>query len=50
LSITGRGEWNREDSLKATEDLLTRGNNVVGIVAQNDDEAQGVLAVCAIAG
>ncbi len=38
------GKWNREDALKATDDLLTRNKNVVGIVAQNDDIAQGVLA------
>lgn len=38
------GKWNREDGLKATDDLLTRNKNVVGIVAQNDDIAQGVLA------
>jgi hypothetical protein len=38
------GKWNREDGLKATDDLLTRNPNVVGIVAQNDDIAQGVLA------
>ncbi len=38
------GKWNREDSWKATEDLLTRNKNVVGVVAQNDDVAQGVIA------
>ncbi len=44
------GNWNREDSLKATEDLLTRYKDVVGVVAQNDDEAQGVLAALKAAG
>lgn len=38
------GRWNREDALKATEDLLTRNRNVVGVVAQNDDVAQGAIA------
>lgn len=44
------GRWNREDSLKATEDLLTRHKNVVGVVAQNDDVAQGVIAALHTAG
>jgi ABC-type sugar transport system substrate-binding protein len=44
------GKWNREDSLKATEDLLTRNKNVVGVVAQNDDVAQGVIAALRAAG
>lgn len=44
------GNWNREDSLKATEDLLTRHRNIVGVVAQNDDEAQGVIAALRAAG
>lgn len=44
------GKWNREDSLKATEDLLTRYKNVVGVVAQNDDVAQGVIAALRAAG
>lgn len=44
------GKWNREDSLKATEDLLSRYKNVVGVVAQNDDVAQGVLAALKAAG
>jgi ABC-type sugar transport system substrate-binding protein len=38
------GNFNREDSLKAAEDLLSRHKNVVGVVAQNDDVAQGVIA------
>ncbi|MDQ0475298.1 sugar ABC transporter substrate-binding protein [Labrys wisconsinensis] len=44
------GKWNREDSLKATEDLLSRHKNVVGVVAQNDDVAQGVIAALNAAG
>jgi ABC-type sugar transport system substrate-binding protein len=44
------GNWNREDSLKATEDLLSRYKNIVGIVAQNDDQAQGVIAGLKAAG
>ena len=44
------GKWNREDSLKATEDLLTRYPNLVGIVAQNDDVAQGAIAALKAAG
>ncbi|WP_183077558.1 sugar ABC transporter substrate-binding protein [Paenirhodobacter hankyongi] len=44
------GKWNREDSLKATEDLLTRNPGVVGVVAQNDDVAQGVIAAIQAAG
>jgi ABC-type sugar transport system substrate-binding protein len=44
------GNFNREDSLKATEDLLSRYKNVVGVVAQNDDVAQGVIAALRTAG
>lgn len=44
------GKWNREDSLKATEDLLTRNPDVKGVVAQNDDVAQGVIAAIQAAG
>ncbi len=44
------GRWNREDSLKAAEDLLSRHKNVVGVVAQNDDVAQGVIAALNAAG
>jgi len=44
------GKWNREDSLKATEDLLTRYKNIRGVVAQNDDVAQGVIAALKAAG
>jgi len=38
------GLFNREDSLKATQALLSRHNDIVGVVAQNDDVAQGVIA------
>ncbi len=44
------GNFNREDSLKATEDLLARYKNVVGVVGQNDDVAQGVIAALRAAG
>ena len=44
------GNFNREDSLKATEDLLSRYKNIVGAVAQNDDVAQGVIAALRAAG
>lgn len=44
------GNFNREDSLKATEDLLSRYKNIVGVVAQNDDVAQGVIAALRTAG
>lgn len=44
------GLWNREDALKATEDLLTRNPNVVGIVTQDDDIALGAIAALRAAG
>lgn len=44
------GFFNREDSLKATQDLLARNPNVRGIVAQNDSVAAGVLAALRGAG
>ncbi|MCL4066045.1 sugar ABC transporter substrate-binding protein [Pseudomonas sp. GX19020] len=44
------GKWLREESLRATEDLLTRNGNLRGIVAQNDDEAQGALTALRNAG
>lgn len=44
------GLFNREDALKATQDLLSRHKNVVGVVAQNDDVAQGVIAALRGAG
>ena len=44
------GKWLREESLKAAEDILTRNQQVVGFVTQNDDEAQGALAAIRQAG
>lgn len=44
------GLWNRDASVKATEDLLSRHPDVVGIVAQNDDVAQGAIAALKAAG
>lgn len=44
------GNFNREDSLKATEALLSRHKNITGVVAQNDDVAQGVIAALKAAG
>lgn len=44
------GLFNREDSLNATQDLLTRHSDIVGVVAQNDDVAQGVIAALKAAG
>ncbi|WP_082537496.1 MULTISPECIES: sugar ABC transporter substrate-binding protein [unclassified Aureimonas] len=44
------GKWLREESLRATEDLLTRNHDIVGIITQNDDEAQGAIAALRNAG
>lgn len=44
------GLFNREDSLNATQDLLTRHSDIVGVVAQNDDVAMGVIAALRAAG
>ena len=44
------GKWNREDSQKAMEDLLTRFGDVQGVVAQNDDVADGCIAALRAAG
>ena len=44
------GKWNREDSQKAAEDLLTRHPKLVGVIAQNDDVADGVIAALRAAG
>ena len=38
------GKWNREDSQKAMEDLLSRFPDIKGVVAQNDDIADGCIA------
>lgn len=44
------GLFNREDSLNAMQDLLTRNSDIVGVVAQNDDVAMGVIAALKAAG
>lgn len=38
------GNWNAEDSQKATQTLLARFPDVRGVIAQNDDIATGVVA------
>ena len=38
------GKWNREDSQKAMEDLLSRFPDIKGVIAQNDDIADGCIA------
>lgn len=44
------GNWNSEDSQKAMQTLLARYPNVHGCIAQNDDEATGVVAAIRAAG
>lgn len=44
------GKWNREDSQKAMEDLLSRFGDIRGVVAQNDDVADGCIAAIRAAG
>lgn len=44
------GRWNREDSQKAMEDLLSRYPEVRGVIAQNDDVADGCIAALRAAG
>lgn len=44
------GKWNREDSQKAMEDLLSRYPDLKGVVAQNDDIADGCIAALRAAG
>ncbi|MBX6322209.1 MAG: substrate-binding domain-containing protein [Rhodospirillaceae bacterium] len=44
------GKWNREDSQKAMEDLLSRYPDIVGVIAQNDDVADGCIAALRAAG
>lgn len=44
------GKWNREDSQKAMEDLIARHPNLRGVVAQNDDVADGCIAALRAAG
>jgi len=44
------GKWNREDSQKAMEDLISRFPNLKGVIAQNDDVADGCIAALRAAG
>ncbi len=44
------GNWNREDSQKAMEALIARYPKLVGVVAQNDDVADGCIAALRAAG
>lgn len=44
------GKWNREDSQKAMEDLISRHPNIRGVIAQNDDVADGCIAALRAAG
>lgn len=44
------GKWNREDSQKAMEDLIARHPNLRGVIAQNDDVADGCIAALRAAG
>jgi ABC-type sugar transport system substrate-binding protein len=44
------GKWNREDSQKAMEDLISRHPDIKGVIAQNDDIADGVIAALRAAG
>jgi ABC-type sugar transport system substrate-binding protein len=52
ISLVGElpGKWNREDSQKAMEDLLARHPDVKGVIAQNDDVADGCIAAIRAAG
>ena len=44
------GKWNREDSQKAMEALIARHPKIVGVIAQNDDVADGCMAALRAAG
>lgn len=44
------GKWNREDSQKAMEALISRYPNIVGVIGQNDDVADGCIAALRAAG
>ena len=44
------GKWNREDSQKAMEDLISRYPNLKGVIGQNDDVADGCIAALKAAG
>ncbi|MGE4252615.1 MAG: sugar ABC transporter substrate-binding protein [Parvibaculaceae bacterium] len=52
ITLAGQlpGKWNREDSQKAMEDLISRHPNLKGVVAQNDDVADGCIAALRAAG
>lgn len=52
ITLAGQlpGKWNREDSQKAMEDLIARHPNLRGVVAQNDDVADGCIAALRAAG
>jgi len=44
------GMWNREDSQRAMEDLISRHSGIVGVIGQNDDVADGCIAALRAAG
>jgi ribose transport system substrate-binding protein len=44
------GKWNREDSEKAMEDLITRYKDISGVIAQNDDVADGCISALRASG
>lgn len=44
------GKWNREDSQKAMEALIARYPKIVGVIAQNDDVADGCISALRAAG
>lgn len=44
------GNWNREDSQKAMDALIARYPKIVGVIAQNDDVADGCIAALRAAG
>ena len=44
------GKWNREDSQKAMEALISRHSDIVGVIGQNDDVADGCIAALRAAG
>ena len=44
------GKWNREDSQKAMEALLSRHPDLVGVIGQNDDVADGCISALRAAG
>ncbi len=44
------GKWNREDSQKAMEDLISRHPDIRGVIAQNDDVADGCISALRAAG